>query len=102
KGKKEEYIKDEGLMTSYLMKQATTDLEVKSAGEKQAISGNELAKWLERMVDFKHYCERASRRLAGDGRLLDALLEALAGKKGQLRKEGSTLRKVFQDEDLLA
>ena len=102
KGKKEEYIKDEGLMTTYLMKQATSDLEVKSAGEKEAISGHELAKWLERMVDFKHYCERASRRLSGDGRLLDALLDALAGKKGQLRKEGSTLRKVFQDRDLLA
>jgi DNA gyrase subunit B len=30
------------------------------------------------------------------------LLEAFAGKKGVLRKEGTTLRTVFQDEDLMA
>ena len=34
--------------------------------------------------------------------LLDVLLDALAGKKGVLRKEGVTLRKVFQDGDLMA
>ena len=54
------------------------------------------------MVDFKHYCERAARRIGGDAHLLDTLLEAFGGKKGVLRKEGTTLRKVFQDSDLMA
>jgi DNA gyrase subunit B len=102
KGKKEEYIKDEDSMVSYLMKQATSDMTVKSAGAKEAIAGSELAKWLEKMADFKRYCERATRRLVGDGKLLDALLEAFAGKKGVLRKEGTTLRKAFQDGDMMA
>jgi DNA gyrase subunit B len=101
KGKKEEYIKDEGSMIRYLMRQATSDMTVKSVGSKEAIEGRELAKSLEKMVDFKSYCERATRRLVGDGNLLDVLLEVLAGRKGLLRKEGLTLRKVFQDGDLM-
>jgi len=101
KGKKEEYIKDEGSMIRYLMRQATSDMTVKPVGANEAIEGKELANSLEKMVDFKNYCERATRRLTGDGNLLDVLLEVLAGRKGLLRKEGLTLRKVFQDGDLM-
>jgi DNA gyrase subunit B len=36
RGKKEEYIKDEGSMIRYLMRQATTDMSVKSVGSDQA------------------------------------------------------------------
>ncbi len=102
RGKKEEYIKDESAMIHYLMRQATADLSVKSASGKEVIEGKDLAKWLEKMVDFQNYCERAARRLAGDKMLLNALLEGFGGKKGVLRKEGATLRKVFQDSDDMA
>ncbi len=76
-------------------------MNVKAAGAKESIEGKELAKSLEQMVEFKNYCVRATRRLGGDGTLLNLLLESLAGRKGLLRKEGLTLRKVFQDGDLL-
>jgi DNA gyrase subunit B len=102
RGKKEEYIKDEGLMTRYLMRMATADMTVKSVGAKKDIEGKELALSLEKLVDLKRYCERTVRRLAGDARLLDTLLEAFAGKKGVWRKEGATLRSIFQDRDLMA
>ncbi|HKE56411.1 MAG TPA: DNA topoisomerase (ATP-hydrolyzing) subunit B [Pyrinomonadaceae bacterium] len=102
RGKKEEYIKDEGSMTRYLMRQATSDMKVKTVGAKETLEGRELARSLEEMVEFKRYCERATRRLAGDVNLLEVLLEALAGRKGVLRKEGLNLRKVFQDGDLMA
>ncbi|HLN99762.1 MAG TPA: DNA topoisomerase (ATP-hydrolyzing) subunit B [Pyrinomonadaceae bacterium] len=102
RGKKEEYIKDESLMIRYLMRMATADMTVKSVGANQDIEGKELAQSLEKLVDLKRYCERASRRLGGDAHLLDTLLEAFAGKKGVLRKEGTTLRKVFQSTDLMA
>ena len=101
RGKKEEYIKDEGSMIRYLMRMATADMTVNSVGAKEVIEGKDLARSLEEMVDFKHYCERAARRLGGDSHLLDTLLEAFGGKKGVLRKEGTTLRKVFQDGDLM-
>jgi DNA gyrase subunit B len=65
------------------------------------MEGHELAAQLEKMVDYKRYCERAARRLGGDEHLLAVLLEAFAGKKGVLRKERS-LRKIFQDGDLMA
>jgi DNA gyrase subunit B len=102
RGKKEEYIKDEGLMTRYLMRMATADMTVKSVGANQDIEGKALAQSLEKLVDLKRYCERTIRRLGGDSRLLDVLLEAFAGKKGVWRKEGATLRSIFQDGDLIA
>jgi DNA gyrase subunit B len=102
RGRKEEYIKDEGAMIRYLMRMATADMTVKSVGAQEDIEGRELAKSLEKMVDLKRYCERAARRLSGDSHLLSTLLEAFGGKKGVLREEGATLRKVFQDGDQMA
>jgi DNA gyrase subunit B len=102
RGKKEEYIKDEGSMTHYLMRMATSDMTVRSVGSDQEIEGRELIKSLEKMVDLKRYSERAARRLGGDIYLLDRLLDAFAGKKGVLRKSGTTLRSVFQNGDLMA
>ncbi len=102
RGKKEEYIKDEGSMTRYLMRMATADMTVKTTGAKDVIEGKELAKSLEKMVDLKKYCERATRRIGGDSHLLETLLEAFGGKKGVLRHEGATIRKIFQDGNLMA
>ena len=102
RGKKEEYIKDESLMVRYLMRMATADMTVKSVGANQDIEGKELAGSLEQLVEMKRYSEKAARRLGGDAHLLDTLLEAFAGKKGVLRKTGTTLRTVFQDSEQMA
>jgi len=102
RGKKEEYIKDEGLMIQYLMRMATADMTVKSVGAKKDIEGKDLAASLEKLVDLKRYSERTARRLGGDAHLLDTLLEAFAGKKGVWRTAGATLRNIFQDGDLMA
>ena len=102
RGKKEEYIKDEGSMTRYLMRMATADMKVKPAGTTEEVEGKDLARVLEKMVDLKHYCERASRRVKGDGKLLTVLLEAFGGKDGVLRPQEATLRKIFQSADQMA
>ncbi|MGB7923727.1 MAG: DNA topoisomerase (ATP-hydrolyzing) subunit B [Pyrinomonadaceae bacterium] len=102
RAKREEYIKDERSMVRYLMRQATTDLKVKSMSAKVVIEGRDLARALEQMVELKSLREKAARRLGGDSRLLTALLEALGGQEGVLRKEGTTLRSVFQDRDMMA
>src|SRR5436853_2275283 len=104
KGKKEEYIKDEGSMIHYLMRQATTDMKVTTGNgkSKAVIEGAQLARNLERMVDLRRYCEKATRRLRGDSHLLDTLLTAFGGKKGVLRNEGATLKWTFQDQDAMA
>ncbi len=102
RGKKEEYIKDEGAMTRYLMRMATADMTVKVVGANDEIEGKQLAESLEKMVDLKSYSERAARRLGGDSHLLETLLKAFAGRKGVLRKEGTSLRSIFQDRDRMA
>ncbi len=99
RGKREEYIKDERSMVRYMMRQATNDIKVKSLTSKAEIEGRELAGSLEQMVEFKRYCEKAARRLGGDERLLHTLLEAFGGANGLLRKEGMTLRNVFENEE---
>ena len=104
KGKKEEYIKDEGSMIHFLMRQATTDMKVTigNGKSKTVIEGAQLARNLERMVDLRRYCEKAARRLRGDSHLLETLLNAFGGKKGVLREEGATLKRTFQDQDAMA
>jgi len=102
RGKKEEYIKDEASMTRYLMRMATADMKVKPAGGTAEVEGKELARVLEKMVDLKHYCERASRRVKGDVKLLNVLLEAFGGKDGVLRPQEATLRKIFHNDEQMA
>jgi DNA gyrase subunit B len=103
RGKKEEYIKDEGSMVRYLMRQATSEMKVTTGGKsKDVIEGDQLARNLERMVELRRYCEKATRRLRGDSHLLDILLGAFGGKKGVLRAEGATLRHTFQDAEAMA
>ena len=102
RGKKEEYIKDEGAMVKYLMRQATSDMKVQSAGNKMVTEGKDLARSLEQMVDFKRYCEKTTRRLGSDPHLLEALLKAFGGKRGMLREQDATLRAIFQDGDQMA
>jgi DNA gyrase subunit B len=88
-------------MTKYLMRQATTDMKIQSASNKTVTEGQDLARALEEMLEFKRYCEKTTRRLGGDPRLLDALLKACGGKRGALRKPGATLRALFQDGSLM-
>ena len=102
RGKREEYIKDERSMVRYMMRQATGDLKVTADNSSAAIEGRDLARSLEQMVEFKRYCEKATRRLGGDARLLNILLEAFAGREGVLRNEDATLRGVFEDRDEMA
>ncbi|MDT7604075.1 MAG: gyrase subunit, partial [Acidobacteriota bacterium] len=98
RGKREEYIKDERSLVRYLMRQATSELKVKSEETGVAIEGRELARLLEQMVEYKRYCEKLVRRLGGDEQLLSILLDALAGRKGVLRRQQNiNLRAVFQD-----
>src|SRR5947199_6666624 len=82
RGKKEEYIKDEGSMVHFLMRQATSDMKVTTGKTKTEIEGQQLVHSLERMVDLRRYCEKATRRLRGDSHLLETLLVAFGGKKG--------------------
>jgi DNA gyrase subunit B len=100
KGKKEEYIKDEKGMLRYLMRQATSEISVRSDG--RMVEGRELSKTLEQTDEFKNYSERFCRRVGNDERLRDAILEAFAGKSGVLVKHNVKLRKVFEQEELMA
>jgi DNA gyrase subunit B len=100
RGKKEEYIKDEPAMFSYLMRTATADIQINS--ETKEFSGRELSKVLDQTKQLKNYAERIARRLNNDPNLVSKLLEAFAGKDGVLVKNSVRLRKVFGDQEMMA
>src|SRR5262245_7405308 len=52
------------------------------------------------LIEFNTYYNKLERRLH-DRNLLDTALEALAGRKGLMQKEGRKLHDVFADENLL-
>ena len=97
RGKKEEYIKDEKQMFRFMMKQATDDLVVKS--NDRAVEGRELAKNLERIVEYQNYFSRFVRRLNNDPKLLDALIDGFTAVV--LANNNVKLRKIFDSEDLM-
>lgn len=101
RGKKEEYIKDEKQMFRYMMRQATNDLSVSADGGK-TFEGREISKALEQTTEYKRYFERFARRIGGDEKLLNALLEAFVGKDGVLTTKSVKLRQVFEQEELMA
>ncbi len=100
RGKKEEYIKDEKAMFRYLMRMGTNDVEIKA--NDKTVTGRELAKALEQTIEFKSYFERFARRMGNDAKLLSIILLAFAGKDGVLVKHDIKLRKVFEQEELMA
>ena len=100
RGKKEEYIKDEKAMFRYLMRMATSDVQISS--DSRPVEGRELSKALEQTTELKNYSERLARRVGNDSRLVQILLDAFAGKDGILRKTNLRLRKIFGEQELMA
>jgi DNA gyrase subunit B len=100
RGKKEEYIKDEKAMFRYLMRMATGDAQITSAGT--PIEGRLLSKALEQTTELKNYSERLARRVFNDSRLVEILLEAFAGENGVLTTNQVRLRKVFGEQEMMA
>lgn len=100
KGKKEEYIKDEKSMFRYMMRQATSDVQITADG--RVVEGRELSKSLEQTVEYKNYFERFVRRMNSDDKLLNAIVSGFAGKDGILAQNNIKLRKVFEQEELMA
>ena len=100
KGKTERYIKDDREMNRFLMKKATDDVSVtiKATGEK--IEGRELTTLLERLTEFNNFTHKLERRL-GERKILDILLETMAGKNGLLQTAGRKLHGIFASAELL-
>ncbi len=100
RGKKEEYIKDENSFFRYLMRVGTNDVKITT--KERTIEGRELSKMLEQTTDFKKYFSRFVRRIGGDEKLLNALIDAFSGSDSVLAKHGVKLKKVFAQEELMA
>jgi DNA gyrase subunit B len=101
-GKKEEYIKDDSILFKHLMKQAASEMTVKSTSSKKTFEGRELSKLLEEVEEYQRYTQRLTRRLGNDMTLLNAMLEAIGGRDGVMRNNKIKLRKVFENQELMA
>jgi DNA gyrase subunit B len=99
KGKSEKYVTDEKEMTRYLMRKAAEEIELTVKKTNTTITDRELARLLEKLVEFDAYLEKLGRRLQ-DRKLVDLILEALAGEHGVLQP-GMSLHKLFENEEAL-
>ena len=99
KGRKEEYIKDEADMFRYLMKLATTDINLKSVGNDKVYQPRDLSKLLEQVTKYNRYFDRFVRRINNEEVLLDALLLAF---NKVMTDNKLKLRKVFEQEEFMA
>jgi DNA gyrase subunit B len=100
RGKKEQYIKDEPEMFEYLMNQATDNIEVTSNGEN--VTGKTLIKYLQQTVQYNRFASKLARRLGNNEKLRDVIVDAFSGKDGVLHQKYVSIRKVFENEDLMA
>ncbi len=89
-------------MLRYMMRQATSEIVLKSTTNDKTYEGRELSRLLEQVTQFERYCARFARRLGNDTRLLKTLLDAFNGKDGILYKNKLKLRQVFEKEELMA
>ncbi len=71
-------------MLRYMMKQATSDLDLKSTANDKTYAGRELTKLLEQVVEYQRYFDRFVRRVNNDQKLLNILINAFSGKDGVL------------------
>ncbi|MBA2605613.1 MAG: DNA gyrase subunit B, partial [Acidobacteria bacterium] len=102
RGRREEYIKDENSMLRYMMKQATSEIEVKSTVNGKTYEGRELSKLLEQVTQYGRFANRFVRRLGNDPKLLEVLLDAFSGRDGIMTKQKIKLRQIFESEELIA
>ncbi|MGI8670143.1 MAG: ATP-binding protein [Aridibacter sp.] len=100
RGKKEQYIKDEPEMFEYLMNQATDNIEVTANGEE--VSGKTLIKYLQQTVQYNRFSSKLARRLGNNEKLRDVIVDAFSGKDGVLQQKYVSIRKVFENEELMA
>ncbi len=98
-GKKIKYLKNERDMEDFLMRRATEDVIVTVEKSGQRFSGTLLTKFLKEVHEYKSVYDKMNRRLE-DKKLLDRLLEFVAGEGGLLRS-GFSLKQLFQDEEIL-
>src|SRR5262252_8539379 len=101
KGKSEQYMIDEKEMNRFLMRKATENATVTIKATGAEFKGAELRKILEKLAEMSAYMEKLERRLH-DRRIVDTVMNALAGPKGLLTtKAAGKLHEVFEKEKLL-
>jgi len=100
KGKKETYIKDENDMFEFLMDLATTSIEVTAGGK--AVPAALLTRSLHQTVEYRKFSERLAKRLGNNPDLRDVIMDAFAGKGGVLNQKYIGIRKIFENQELLA
>ncbi len=99
KGKNEQYIKDEKGMTRHLMRKAAEEVELQIKKLDKTVQGRDLARMLEKLVEFNTYFEKLERKLQSR-ELVEALLRTLGGEQSVLG-QGMTLHRLFGNEETL-
>jgi len=97
KGRSEQYLRDEKELQKFLMRKATENVTVTVKATSVQFKGAELRRMLEKLAELDTYLDKLERRLH-DRKLVDTVIDAFAGSKGALAKDGLKLHEVFEKE----
>ena len=74
KGRTERYIKDEREMSTFLLEKAVDNISVSVSGSKEAVTGKELRRFFDRLMEINSVFNRVDRHFR-DRRIVNALLD---------------------------
>lgn len=82
KGKTEQYLLDDQALNQYLLKRATESVQVTVEPTQQVLKGNRLMRFLDNLLEFQSLAPKLTRRLGGDARLMELVLDVSTGENG--------------------
>lgn len=99
RGKSEQYLLDDQALNQYLLKLATEQAQVTVGPTQRVLKEHELGRFLEALQEFQSLAPKLVRRLGGDSRLTELVLQAGANENGY--RVGRKWHALFETETWL-
>jgi DNA gyrase subunit B len=99
KGKSEQYLLDDQALNQYLLKRATELVQVTVEPTQQVLKGSKLVRFLDGLLEFQPLAAKLARRLGGDTRLMELVLQASTGEGGY--RSGRKWHALFETDTWL-
>jgi len=99
RGKSEQYLLDDQALNQYLLKLATEQAQVTVGPTQWVLKEHELGRFLEALQEFQSLAPKLVRRLGGDSRLTELVLQAGANENGY--RVGRKWHALFETETWL-
>jgi len=95
KGKKEQYLKDEGALEEFLLAEGVENLKVVSSQSSRVLAGDQLIKWMKKIIKYQKLIQQLERKNLSK-KVMDFLIQNSGLTESTLKDEKS-LRALIDD-----